>query len=190
MFYLRDIEQKNMTKKILLILFLLNISTIIYAQRVSISTDVLKWASLSPNIGVDLILSSRLSLNIEGVSDPLISDEIKRISVSTELRYWFKRPLYSHYVGVNFITSMYDFKLPHYKIKGAHHRYKGHMVGIGIGYGYSLIVSKRVSFTPNIGIGYGYVHSYTNPYADYPTLKAAFRPVLTRIGVSFSYIIN
>lgn len=180
-----------MIKKLLLLLFILNSSTMIYAQRVSISTDVLKWASLSPNMAVDLVLAPRISLNMEGVYDPLISRDLKRVSVSTELRYWFKRPFYSHYLGVNFIGAMYDLKLPSGLLKGHPNKYRGSVAGIGIGYGYSVIVNKRFSFTPNIGFGYGLVHSQHNfNGTSSPTFKSEFKPILTRLGLSFSYIIN
>lgn len=173
-----------MSKKLLLTLFLVSLSTITYAQRVSVSTDVLKWGTLSPNMSVDLILSSRLSLNMEGVFNPLLDIDFKRTSVSTELRWWFKRPMYSHYLGFNIGGSVYSLKLNN-------DRYKGEMASIGLGYGYSFIISKRISLTPNIGLGCGYVHSYTNPeLKELSPIRTEFKPVVTRLGISFSYIIN
>jgi len=173
-----------MYKKILLTLALLSISTLIYAQRVAVSTDVLKWGSISPNLSIDLVLSSRLSLNLEGVFDPLLGVDFERTNLSAELRYWFERPLYSHYLGINIGTSVYDMK---YKSN----RYKGQMVALGIVYGYSFIINRHISLTPNIGFGYGYVRSYSIPeQVETSPIQTSFQPVLTQIGVSFSYIIN
>lgn len=172
-----------MYKKLILILFLVGLSTSLYSQRVSISTDVTKWATLSPNMSVDLTLSSRLSLNVEGVFDPFI-EGFKRTGASFELRYWLKRPMYGHYLGFNTGATVYDLQLNN-------RRFRGQALMAGVGYGYSFIVSKRVSLTPNIGIGYGYVSSFTKPEMNHLSpIENKFRPLVTRLGVSFSYIIN
>lgn len=172
----------------ILILFSVGISMSMYAQRVAISTDALKWATIAPNISFDIALSSKLSLNIEGAFNPY--DNIfknlstKQITLSPELRYWFKRPLHSHYLGVNILASIYDLKIKE-------DRKKGQTLAIGIGYGYSLIVSRRISFTPIIGIGCGYVLSYADPELNEQSpIEGGFKFMLTRIGITFSYITN
>lgn len=173
-----------MNTKLLLTFFLLSLSTMVCAQRVAVSTDVLKWGTVSPNISVDLVLDSRLSLNMEMVFDPLIDINFKRTNLSTELRYWFRSPLYSHYLGVNVVASKYDLKYNN-------HIKNEQMVSIGIGYGYSIIVNRRVSITPHIGVGYGFVRSHTNPELNgVSSSQKRFEPVLSKIGISFSYIIN
>ena len=173
---------KGMKIKILLTFVLVSLTSIVCAQRVVVSTDAVKWGTVSPNLSVDLVVSSRLSLNVEGVYDPLVNVNFKRLSLSTELRYWFKRPFYSHYLGVNAVTSTYEFEKQNKKEQ---------MVAIGVGYGYSIILSKRMSLTPHVGIGAGFVRSHANNELYTPApIQTEFRPLLTKFGVSLSYIIN
>lgn len=160
-----------------------------FAQRAAISTDLLKWATLSPNISADVVLSSHISLNVEGSFNPLNSTykdglRAEHVMFSPELRYWFKRPLYSHYIGLNAMAVIYNVELDG-------KRYKGQAGGIGLGYGYSFIIAKRWNLTPYVGFGFGYAQEYVNPElgAD-SSVKAGFMPMLTKLGVAFSYIID
>lgn len=177
-----------MYRKVMLVLFLASISASVCAQRVSISTDALKLVTLSPNIGFDIILSAKMSLSMEAVfnsfGEVYKGLNLNQITVSPELRYWFKRPLYSHYLGINILASTYDLTVNNY-------RTKSQVIGIGLGYGYSFILNKRISITPSVGIGYGYVISDTNPElgAESP-IEKGYKPMITRFGVSFAYILN
>lgn len=159
-----------------------------YAQRAAVSTDLLKWATLSPNISADIVVASQTSINLEASFNTL--NEIygdncaEHIMVSPELRYWFKRPLYSHYIGLNAIALIYNVTLD-----GS--RYKGQAGGIGIGYGYSFLISKRWNLTPYIGVGYGYFNEYIDPdLSSTSEVKADFKPMLTKLGIAFTYIID
>lgn len=158
------------------------------AQRLSMSTDIFKLATLSPNLSVDLILSPNLSLNVGGVLDLFENHfdnfRLKQVSVSPKLRYWFKRPLYSHYLGTNILASMYNLNLNN-------NRRKGKVIAIGLEYGYGFLITKRLSLIPCIGIGYGYVLSEIAPELNkISETKGSFNPMLTRIGLSLSYILN
>lgn len=159
-----------------------------YAQRAAVSTDLLKWATLSANISADVVLDTNISLNLEASYNPfnnIYNDmSAEHMMFSPELRVWLKRALYSHYIGFNVMSVIYDVE---YNGKA----YKGQAAAIGLGYGYSFILAKRWNLTPYIGFGYGYSQRYTEPElgADSP-VEASFEPMITKLGVSFSYIIN
>lgn len=173
-----------MIKKFILLILLVGMSTVMHAQRVLVSTDLLKWGTLSPNLSADILLSPRFSLNVEGVFNPIVDIGLKQAGVSTELRFWFKRFSHSHYLGLNPGIFAYELR---YKDDW----FKGQMTFIGLSYGYSFILSRRFSLTPSIGYGYGYVRSYTHPELGVLSpVRSHFKPVLTRIGLSLSYIIN
>ncbi len=168
-----------MQKKRVIILILVSMLsiTVSYAQRAAVTTDLLKWATMSPNISTDIVISSRSSLNLEAAIKPFdysYFDDVslRYIYLSPEYRYWFQRPLYSHYVGVNLSGAYYDatFNNDHQVDR---------FVALGVGYGCSVILARRWSMTPYIGVGCGY-------FVD----EEAFKPMITRLGLSFTYIID
>lgn len=175
---------KQLTKYICLkwnIIFLsLIISENIYAQRLAVSANLLSWATLSPNVGVELCLNhkSTLVLNTTGVPWRISEHlSLRQISFSPEYRYWFKQALYAHYIGINLLYSAYDF---HLKRK----YYDGNMIAFGIGYGYSLVLSDRWNLIPGIGIGFGYNKSRSASVQD------GFKPLITKATITLQYVIR
>ena len=60
-----------------------------------------------------LLFSPHSSLNFEAAIKPfsdsyLKSNSYKYAYLSPEYRYWFKRPLYSHYLGDNIMGAYFD----------------------------------------------------------------------------------
>lgn len=171
----------------LLILFVTSCGQL-FSQRMAVSTDAINWLTLSPNVNAEIVVSNQTSVNLDVSCNPFnkISNNLslKHIAISPEFRYWFKRPLYSHFVGANLLLSNFDTKF-------GDNTYIGQLVALGVGYGYSFVLSDRWNVIPNIGVGYGYIHSYDLSSSGMPTnIENKFKPMITRIGVSFSYIIN
>lgn len=165
----------------LIISVLLSMFTIdSYAQRVSISTDPLKWATASTNLNIDVSLNAHYTLGFDLSFNPFdqIYGDIKltHLSLSPEVKYWFKRAQYSHYLGVNILTAIYDIKARDYIAKGE-------MAAVGITYGYGFLLSKHLSIIPNIGFGYG-------AFNESGSGAVKFSPTITKLGVSISYIIR
>ncbi|MFR9650206.1 MAG: DUF3575 domain-containing protein [Rikenellaceae bacterium] len=171
---------------LLLLLFVVN--TPIYSQRVAVSTNLVEWATISPNIEVEVTLKEHISLSMQASCNPFnkITNNLKfkHITLSTEARYWFEQPLYAHYLGVNFIASDYNISTNKYATMGR-------LAGVGVGYGYSFILGNRLNLTPNIGVGYGYISSYEYDDLGSKVNKTnGFKPIITQFGVRISYIIN
>ncbi len=150
------------------------------AQRVSVSTDPLKWATASPNIGLDITMNNHLTLGCEVSFNPfdnLYGDlKFTHLSISPDIKYWFQRPQYSHFVGLNPMYAIYDVSL-------GDDRYKGRIAALGVTYGYGFILSRRWALVPTIGLGYGYVNNSLDG-------SSKFSPTVTKFGVGFSYIID
>ncbi len=165
---------------ILILVSLLSSLTAGYAQRAAVSTDLLRWGTLSPNASIEMLLGQRVTLNVEGSFNPfeveICGANFKHASISPEVRYWFQRPLYSHFIGVNTLYTYYDVSLNS-------QLYKGRMVAMGITYGYGFILGRRWALIPTIGVGCGYVNDSLNS-------SSKFTPTITKLGVGFSYIIN
>ncbi len=160
----------------------------VYGQKVAISTDLLKTALLTPNIGVEVVLANRSSLvlnasyNSWGELIPNLS--LDHVSITPGYRFWFKRALYSHFIGVNTNFTAFDMKYQNT-------RYKGYAAALGIEYGYSIMLSKRWNLTPSIGVCYGFCRKYENPeLGEMSAMKNMFTPMITNIGFNLQYIIR
>lgn len=165
----------------LIICVLLSMCTIdSYAQRVSISTDPLRLATASTNLNVDVSLNTHYTLGFDLSFNPFdhIYGDIKatHLALAPEVKYWFKRAQYSHYLGANILGAIYDIKV-------SDHIEKGRMAAIGITYGYGFLINKYLSIIPNIGLGYG-------AFDESGSSAIKFAPTITKLGVSISYIIR
>ena len=80
-----------------------------YAQKLALKTNLVQWATVSPNLGAEFVLSNHLSLDLSAsfnVWFPGSSLDLKHVLVQPELRYWFGRPMSRHYLGATaFYTS-------------------------------------------------------------------------------------
>ncbi len=169
-----------MNKKLLIALLFALLPLSLSAQRAAISTDPLKWATASANIGIDVMLNKHYTIGGEVSFNPhdrIYGDlKLTHVAISPEVKYWFQRPQYSHFVGLNPLYTIYD-------VAFGDHQYKGRMAALGVTYGYGFILSRKWSFVPTIGVGYGYVNNSLDG-------SSKFTPTITKFGVGFSYIID
>ncbi len=174
-------------KRLLLTAIILLSASFSFAQRASVSIDPLKWVALTPNVSVEVLLSRHVMLGIETIINPF--EDIypqfstKQVTVSPELRYYFKRPLYSHFLGVNVVGSIYDLGLND-------NLYSGRMAAVGLVYGYSIYLNQRLVLTPAVGYGYGYFDASSVVDGVVSAAKTTFKPTVTKAGISFTYILN
>jgi hypothetical protein len=105
-------------------------------------------------------------------------------------KYWFSQALYAHYVGVDAVASSSEVGL-------GQNKFKDEYVGLGIGYGYSFIIGKKLNIVPGIGVGLAYGNSYqgydhmngTNQGVQ-AVATPGFKPILTRLSVTIQYILK
>lgn len=154
---------------ILPFMFVLLCSLSVGAQSLSVKTDLLTGALTSPNLGVEVRLSDRLSLEAAFHYNPFSAGEDKRWKhwyVQPELRYWMCQPFGGHFFGVHLMYGAYNVgkvKLPFGLFKGVRsRRYEGDLIGGGFSYGYHFILSPRWSIETSIGIGF--LHSTYERY--------------------------
>lgn len=161
-----------------------------HSQRVALRTNVVDWATLSPNLTLETRLNKRLSLGMGFVGNPFKVDvfdtRFQNLRFQPELRYWFNRPMARHFAGVAGLAGVYNW----------HHKEdirKGDIFGLGLTYGYAVVLGKRwnVEFTAGIGFARTRYFSFEKgaEQPDSPNEKRwIFVPM--NVGVSFSYIIN
>lgn len=159
-----------------------------FGQRVALRTNILDWATLTPNLTLETRLSNRISLGLGFAGNPVkitvCDTRFNSFRFMPELRYWFNRPMAKHYAGVALLASSFDLKHKE-TLK------QGDIFGGGLTYGYALVLGRHWNVEFTVGAGLGYVR-----YFDY--LEGEFKPsspnvsklmiIPMNIGVSFTYI--
>lgn len=146
------------------------------AQRISVSSDVLKWATLSPNVGVELAFSRHHAFSFSAAACPFrVSDRlsITHLTVIPEYKYWLNMPFYGHYLGANLLYSSY-------KATGSRHSGSGNIIAACANYGYSFILGDRWNVAPFVGLGVG---------ADIGQ-NTRFIPLVARIGINIQLVVK
>lgn len=185
----------SMKIKLAIVAFLMAAAgTTASAQRIAISTNLLEDVILTPNIGVEIMVSDRQSLTFDASYAPYkLSHKFhnKRMTVRAGYRYWFSQTLYAHFISVDAVVSSSDVRVS--SKLGSRDEY----IGIGIGYGYSIILGKRLNLVPNIGAGIAYGNSYEGYDQMVGTGEGVqasatrgFKPILTRLGVTIQYVLK
>ena len=139
------------------------------AQNVTIKTNLLSDAALSPNVGVEIGLAPRWSVDLNGQYNlwTVNGHKWKHILAQPELRYWFCDRYMRHFVGVHAIGIKYNVgNIPNnIKFLGtdfsllSDYRFQGWGVGGGVSYGYALPLNRRWNIEFEIGAGYVYTRN-------------------------------
>lgn len=160
--------ERNIIKRLLFISLVFAISIGSYGQSEAndyysptwaIKTNALYWATTTLNIGVEMGLSKKLTLDVSGNYNPWSfsnNRKLKHWLVQPELRYWLCDRFNGHFFGVH--AHYAEFNVGGIKMLGLeNYRYEGNLYGGGISYGYHWIVSNRWSIEATIGVGYAHI---------------------------------
>ena len=154
-----------MKKKRILFLFVTFFtSTLLYSQVVGVKTNVVMDALKIINLGAEVGLSKKLTLDLYANYNPWkYKDQkmMKMLAFRPELRYWFCDKFNGHFVGAHLHGGVYQAAAidmpwgiwPELK----EHRFKGHFYGFGVSYGYQWILGRHWNLEGNIGVGYARV---------------------------------
>lgn len=146
--------------------------TLAQAQTASVKTNLIGWATTTPNIGVELGVGRKSTIQVFGALNPWeFGDTRFRFwNVEPEYRYWFCEKFSGHFIGIHALGGEYNLrnvKVPLTNLpdltgdnKGRH--VEGWYVGGGITYGYQWILNKHWNFELSLGVGYAY-----SPYKYY-----------------------
>lgn len=165
------------------------------AQQVAIKTNALMWTVLTPNLGCEVVLGERGSLDISafGHYKPYGVDS-KIIAVQPEYRYWFSgRPMVREFVGISTMVVGYDLNIKNQV-------YDGYAVSAGLVGGYSFLLGEKWRFELCGGMSllfFSQKQYYKDDnYDDYfieqvPTANSwGYKLFPAKLGVTFTYIIK
>lgn len=141
-----------------------------YAQQAGIRTNLLYWATTTPNIGLDVKLSGHASLGLSGSYNPFkfktrvnknneeMNSKLHHWLVIPEFKYWFCRTYERSYLsfygiygeynvgGISFIKPLKDY------------RYRGDAYGGGVSWGYQWALGSSGGIEFSLGAGYLRMH--------------------------------
>lgn len=137
------------------------------AQDVALKTNLLSDGFLNPNIGLEVGLAPKWTLDITGQFNAwTLSHERrwKHWAVQPEARYWLCDRFGGHFFGFYAHGGQYNIGGINGKIsflgtdarKLKDTRYQGWFVGAGVSYGYAWILGRHWNLEAEIGIGYSY----------------------------------
>ncbi len=156
-------------KRTILLLAIVIVSTFqsIRAQHVALKTNLLADGLLNPNLGLEIGLAPKWTLDITGQMNAwhLSHDRRwKHYAVQPGARYWFCDRFSGHFLGVYAHGGQYNIGgidgrinflgTDARKLKDT--RYQGWFAGAGVSYGYAWILGRHWNFETEIGIGYSY----------------------------------
>jgi hypothetical protein len=150
------------------------IATRAHAQEVALKTNLLYWATTTPNIGLEVGLGEKTTGQVfyglnpwkQGGGD---HSSLRHWVVQPEIRHWFCQKFNGWFVGAHAMGGQYNaggVKLPLGFFPALEdHRYKGWYIGGGVTAGYQWVISKHWNFEASLGAGYIY-----SPYTKYCTI--------------------
>lgn len=152
---------------LLLAIVIAGMSQTTWAQDVAVKTNLFADAFLSPNLGMEIGLAPKWSLDVSGQFNVWTLSHDRRWKhwlVQPEARYWLCTALGGHFLGFHALTGQYNvghidtgFKFlgtdfSHFK----GHRYQGWFGGLGVAYGYSWLLGKHWNLEAELGFGWAY----------------------------------
>lgn len=141
---------KLRNRTLLVMLFIISLCVEAPAQDIAIKTNGLYWLTTTPNVGIELAFSRKMTLDLSGAYNPWTFKDDKKMRlwlVQPELKYWFCEKFEGHFVGLHLHGAQY---FGGFKDK----RYDGYLAGGGFTYGYDWILSPRWNLEAAIGLGY------------------------------------
>lgn len=186
-------------------LMFLAMNLVVYAQDVGLKTNLFYGIyTQTPNLGVEIALSPKSTLNIESGYNPWNlngseSNNKKKVHWLAEIdyRYWLCQKFNGNFIGLHVLGSEYNIsqhRLPFLFGKNSeNYRFQGWAAGIGIQYGYQFILSQHWNLELSLGLGYARLN-----YGKYECRKCGEKLEQvkknylgpTKASVSLIYLIN
>lgn len=138
-------------------------TTGVAAQQIAAKTNLLYWATSTPNVGAEFGLGDRTTLDVSFGYNPWTLNraenrKVRHVLVMPEFRYWLCESFRGHFFGLHTGYTYYNISgvdIPfHSGTRGS--RYQGWATGLGLSYGYSWVLGRRWNLEATIGLGYVY----------------------------------
>lgn len=185
------------TNLILIAALLLFCAPAIYGQNVALKSNLLYDASTTLNLGAEVGLSPRWTLDFSASYNPWTfsgNRKIKQLLVQPEARYWLCERFNGHFFGVHLLGGAFNIGGIPLPGLGKDFRYEGWLGGAGLTYGYQWMIGRRWNLEASLGLGYvqarydKYECAVCGKKLETDRTKGFFTP--TRVGISIIYLIK
>lgn len=143
------------------------------AQRVAVKSNLLYDATSTVNIGVEIALSRKVTIDIPlnynpwGFSD---NKKMKHFMIQPEIRLWSCEKFNGNFWGIHTHYGYYNmggmlpfgfkdgkfFGIENRTIKK--YRFQGYLLGAGISFGHQWMITNKWSAEFEVGVGYTYLN--------------------------------
>lgn len=159
--------KKRIKRGVYLLMAMLVSTTVAMGQNVGIKTNIVDDALLDVNLGVEVGLAPKWTLDIPGSYNAWILDDGARWKhwwAQPGFRFWFCDRFSGHFLGVHTLGGQYNIGSVDGRIEllGTDFsrlkdtRFQGWFVGGGISYGYTWVLGTHWNLEAEIGVGYAY----------------------------------
>jgi hypothetical protein len=158
-----------MYKRLAILMLALFSFVSVSAQNWAIKTNLVGDATASINLGAEIGLAERWTLDISGSYNPFTINKDTNMKwkhwfAQPEARYWFCHKFGGHFLAMHIFGGQYnvgniDFLPDMLGTKFstlADYRYQGDFVGAGIGYGYAFLLGEHWNIELQLGVGGAY----------------------------------
>lgn len=186
-----------------ILFFLVSVPTGARAQTAGMKTNLLYDATASINLGVEVGLSQRLSLDVSGNLNLWTwkdNRKWKHWLVQPELRLWTCQRFAGHFFALHGLVGQFNFGgiKNNIKLLGTDfsvltdQRFEGWAFGAGLGYGYALPIGKHWNLEFELGLGaiYSIANGFECDVCNRPTESdiRKLRPALTKAAINLVYL--
>lgn len=139
------------------------------AQQVALKTNLLYDATATVNLGVEMKVAPRWSVDLSGNLNAWSMSNGRRWKhwlVQPEARYWLCDATAGHFFAAHALGGQFNFGHLGFArdILGVNfgdlrtHRFQGWYTGVGVGYGYNWILGKHWNLEAEIAVGWVYAN--------------------------------
>ena len=156
----------SIKKHLILLFFALGAVVGAKGQNVGIKTNFVGDGFLSPNLGIEIGIAPKWTLDVTGQVNfwNVNNHKWKHWLVQPEARYWFCERFAGHFLGFHAIGGEYNFGQIKNGVKFlgsdftklVDRRYQGWGAGLGIAYGHAWLLGMHWNLELELGIGWIY----------------------------------
>lgn len=166
-----------------------------HAQEVAIKSNLLYDATTTLNLGVEMGLGAKSTLDISANYNPWRFHDyrLKHFLIQPEWRYWTCEKFNGHFFGVHGFYGRYNVGGLPFNSNMRHNRYQGYLFGGGLSYGYQWVLNDHWNLEASIGVGYAHLRDKKYPCASCgEMIKKAHHNYVgpTKAAISIIYIIK
>lgn len=149
-----------MKKVLMLLAAFFFLATDFQGQNVAIKTNLIYWATTTPNISVEVKTARKYTFDLAVHYNAWSFKNdmtLRHYLFQPEYRFWPCKAFEGHFVGLHALYGRYNIGNIPFLHNFDTYTFRGYMSGGGVSYGYHWALGRRWGMEANIGLGYIYL---------------------------------